>query len=181
VDDIIGKSLVKKIRFMPELSEHLLFHNEYLGNHYEILLIPREYQYELVEAWNSMGSFGVSSDYEPNRGIKGYADNTHGAFYSGRLAIAEYLYKINRQASVLIVREILPSYDVPMGIWQMRETVRGAFGREPEKFNSLQEALQMISKRLTLGTKWKEKSSMLKNLREQRKITSFVSSSRKTS
>jgi hypothetical protein len=161
---------------MPEVSEFTLFHNEYLGNHYEILLMPGEYQYELVEAWNSMGSSDFSSDYEPNRGIKGYADNTQGAFYSGRLAVAEYLHKIKRQASVLIVREILPTYDVPLGIWQMRETVRGAFDREPEKFNSLQEALLRISKRVTVGMKWKLKSQLLKNLREQRKLTNFISS-----
>lgn len=181
VDDIIGKSLVKEIRFMPEVSEYILFHNEYLGNHYEILLMPGEYQYELVEAWNNMGSTGFSSDYEPNRGIKGYADNTQGAFYSGRLAVAEYMHGIKRQASVLIVREILPSYDVPLGIWQMRETVRGAFEKDPEKFDSLQAALQKLSSRVTVGMRWKEKSSLLRNMREQSKISSFVSFSPKTS
>lgn len=178
VDDIIGKSLVKEIRHMPEINEHLLFHNEYLGNHYEILMIPNEYQFELVEVWNSMGWSSVGVDYEPHRGIKGYADNTHGAFYAGRLAIAEHLHKMKRQASVLIVREILPSYDVPLGIWQMRETVRGAFEREPEKFSSLQDALLRISKRITVGLKWKLKSLLLKNLREQKKLTTFFSSSR---
>lgn len=176
VDDIIGRSLMKQVRQFPEISEVLLFHNEYLGNHYEILMIPDQYQFELVEVWNSFVSGAqIGSDYEGNRGRKDYAGNTEGAFYAGRLAVAEQLMRLKRQASVLIVREILPSYDVPMGIWQMRETARGAFNREPEEFATLGEALSSLSKRITIGNKWRVKSTLLKNLREQKKISSFVS------
>lgn len=177
VDDILGKAVRDEVRQMPEISEHLLFHNEYLGNHYEILMIPEPYQFELVEVWNSfVQSTTIGSDYEGNRGRRTYADNTEGAFYAGRLAVVEQLARMKRQASVLIVREILPSYDVPMGIWQMRETVRGAFDREPEKFATLGEALARLNGRITVGQRWREKSSLLKNLREQRKLPTFLSS-----
>jgi hypothetical protein len=173
VDDTIGKSMMREVRELPEIDEFTLFHNEYLGNHYEVLFIPGQYQYELVEIWNSPMSTSIGSDYEPNRGRKAYASNTEGAFYAGRLAAMEQMSRMRRQGSVLIVREILPSYDVPMGIWQMRETVRGAFEGKPEKFSGLQEALQRVSSRVSIGARWREKSELLKNVKEQRKVSAF--------
>lgn len=178
VDDIIGKSMMGEVRQLPEIDEFTLFHNEYLGNHYEILMIPDQYQYELVEVWNSPMGRSIGSDYEGNRGRKDYASNTEGAFYSGRLGVMEQMMKMRRQASVLIVREILPSYDVPMGIWQMRETVRGAFESQPERFPTLTQALLRMSSRISVGMKWREKSALLANLRRQRKLSTFFSSSR---
>jgi hypothetical protein len=167
--------MMRDVRHMPEIDEFLLFHGEYLGNHYEILMMPDAYQFELVEMWESKewGVDGLSADYEPNGGRKSYADQTHGAFYAGRLAVMEKLTQMKRQASVLIVREIKKEYDVPMGIWQMRETVRGAFDSAPEKFPTIQGALNRISSRLGTDSRWRGKSELLKNLREQRKVSSF--------
>lgn len=176
VDDIIGKRLRSKIADYDEISEVRLFHDEYLGNRYNILIIPGVYRYELVEIWHENGSVGMSSDFEDHYGIKGYADNTHGAFYSGRLAVLEYLERIGRQASVLIVREILPSYDVPMGIWQMRESVRGAMRGEFEKFDDLGAGLNKISESLLYRGNWKASSKLIKALRQQTTIRNFVKS-----
>jgi hypothetical protein len=173
VDDIIGKILLTKVREHQELGEFRLFSNEYLGNHYEILLIPREYQYELIECWTAFGKVEFYSDYEPYWGRKDYAINTHGAFYSGRLAVMEYLNRIKRQATILIVREILPSYEIPLGIWQMRETVRGAFTQPYERFDSLGQAVKRISGKVTVKGNWQFKSKLLKKLKEQRKISEF--------
>lgn len=175
VDDILGKNLMKKIRGHVNLNEMQLFSNEYLGNHYEILLIPGAYQYELIEIWHMEGKQpGMSSDYEPFGGKKSYAVNTHGAFYSGRLAVLEYLEKIKRQATILIVREILPTYIIPMGIWQMRETVRGAFNKKPEKFDSVEKGIVKIASRIKYGDKWIKKSKLLRFLKEQRKVKEFL-------
>ena len=175
VDDIVGKILTGKIKDHQELGEIQLFSNEYIGNHYEILLLPGTYQYELVECWTSSGRTEFYSDYEPFWGRKTYATNTHGAFYAGRLAVSEYLDKIKRQASVLIVREILPSYEIPLGIWQMRETVRGALGQPFERFDSVEKALKRIAERLSVKSRWQFKSKLLKNLKEQKKISEFYS------
>ncbi len=178
VDDIIGKSLMKNIHYYPVIDKPTLFHNEYLGNHYEILFIPNKYRFELIESWNEgidNSNFSLSSDYEDNYGRKNYANQTHGAFYAGRLAIMEYFMKTKKQASVLIIREILPTYDVPLGIWQMRETVRGAFENKPETFATVTQALLRLSSRLNLGSKWMGKSELLKNLTEQRTIKNFIS------
>jgi hypothetical protein len=182
VDDIIGKELRKKIKTYPELSEFQVFHNEYIGNHYEIILIPSPYEYELIEVkqpksvWNPYGKQpAIYSDYESYWGRKDYASSTAGAFYAGRLSVLEYLERIKRQASILIIREVLPAYFAPMGIWQFRETVRGAFENKPEKFNSLDETLKTVSKRIkTPISSVLKVSKLFKKISTQTKIQRFL-------
>jgi hypothetical protein len=180
VDDILGKNLMKNVRDYPELNEIRLFSNEYLGNHYEILMIPGIYQYELIETklpksvWNIFGTTpAINADYEPFFGRKTYADQTAGAFYAGRLAVLEYLEKIRRQASILIVREVRSDYFAPVGIWQLRETVRDAFNKPFEKFDSINDGIKRIAERLVIKDKWVSHSKLLKTIKEQKKITNF--------
>jgi len=174
VDDMLSKSLREKIKDYQELSEIKLFFNEYIGNRYYVLLLPGAYQFELIEFWQGKwGMPAVSSDYENFWGRKDYADRTHGAFYSGRLAVCEYLDKIKRQAAVLIVREITSEYSLPVGIWQLRESVRDAFNQKEEKFATLNEALKRIESRMKLKSGWQEKSQLLKNFKHQKKLSSF--------
>lgn len=174
IDDMLGKSIVERIKDYQAIGEYRLFSNEYLGNHYEILLMPSAYEYELVEAWDVGKPWPmIDSDYERNWLRESYANATHGAFYSGRLAVAEYLESVKRQAAVLIVREVRDEYWAPVGIWQLRETVRGAFTKQYERFDTLEQAIGGICSRLKIGRKWVAKSKMIRELREQKKITAF--------
>jgi hypothetical protein len=173
VDDIIGKSLMEEIKDYPEISEYQLFSNEYLANHFEILLIPQIYSYELIEAWDLDKTPSIGSDFEPYWGRESYARVTGGAFYAARLAVLEYLSKIKRQAAVLIVREVKPEYYAPVGVWKIRETVRDAFNLPFEKFDSLEQAVKRICEKMMIKDKWVTKSKLLRILKEQRKITQF--------
>lgn len=172
VDDMLGKIILQRVRDYKDLAEIRLFFNEYIGNQYFILLVPGAYQYELIEMWNIFGKQSVSSDYEQYWGRKTYASVTAGAFYAGRLAAMEYLDKIKRQAAVLIVRNVTEEYSMPLGIWQLRETVRDAFNKPYEKFNSMAEAVKKISGKV--GGRWVEESKLVKNLKDQRKIMQFL-------
>lgn len=172
VDDMLGKIILQRVRDYKDLAEIRLFFNEYIGNQYFVLLVPEAYQYELIEMWNIFGKQSVSSDYEQYWGRKNYASVTAGAFYAGRLAAMEYLDKIKRQAAVLIVRNVTEEYSMPLGIWQLRETVRGAFNKPCEKFNTIAEAVKKISEKV--GGKWVEESKLVKNLKDQRKIMQFL-------
>ena len=49
VDDSLSKERLKKIRSYQEISEIMLFNSEYLGNHYEFLLLPGRYSFEVIE------------------------------------------------------------------------------------------------------------------------------------
>jgi len=174
VDDILGKIMTEEIKTFQELSEYMLFGNEYLANHFEILLIPGSYQYEFIEAWDlDKLQPTIASDYESYWGRDTYADHTHGAFYSARLAAMEYLERIKRQAIVLIVREVKPEYYAPVGVWKIREAVRDAFNKSYEKFDSLEQAIKRICEKMLIKDKWMNKSKLLRILREQRKIKEF--------
>lgn len=182
VDDIISRFLIKKIKEYPLIDKPMLFSNTYLGNHYEILLIPRHWSYELIEAkfpgsvWNFKGKeVRLLSDSESYFERKSYAEETVGGYYATRLGICEYLSKIKRQASVFVVRECLPSYFAPLGVWVVRECVRHAFDKPGIRFESVDEALSTMRKRLRL--KWEEvvaKSKLLKELKSQKKISEFA-------
>jgi DNA repair protein NreA len=177
VDDIVGKYLREKVKEYPESDEIMVFHSEYIGNHYEVLLLPGAYQFELVEFWGKIfGMPNFSADYEPFQGRKTYANHTHGAFYAGRLAVMEYLEKIRRQAVVLIVREVRSEYSIPVGIWQLRESVRDAMNNTCETFSSVQDAVKKIAERIYVKDKWVPHSKIMTDRREQKKITQFSNS-----
>ena len=175
VDDIVGKHLRENVRDYAEIDEIRLFHSEYIGNHYEVMLIPGAYQFELVEFWGRIfGMPSFSSDYEPFQGRKDYATHTHGAFYAGRLAVMEYLEKIRKQASVLIVREVKSEYSIPVGIWQLRESVREAMNSGYDTFPTVSDAVKDISQRVLVKDRWVPHSKIMMDRKEQRKITQFA-------
>lgn len=180
VDDIIGKILTEKIKTYQEIDEIFLFRNNYLANYFEILLIPGIYQYELIEAWDVDKSKPMlGSDYEPQLGRKEYANVTGGAFYAAKLSIMEYLEKIKRQAAILVVREVRPEYYAPVGVWKIRETVKDAFNKPYEKFDSIEQAIKSICGRLIIKEKWIIESKLLRTLKEQTKIKQFLGNYKK--
>lgn len=182
VDDTVSKNLLKEIRYFPEISEIMVFNSEYLGNHYEILLLPDKFSFEVIEAklsgsvWNpnSQNDFFMV-DSEGFRGRKNYASSVTGAYYANRLALCEYLVKIRRQASCLFLREARPEYYAPCGVGILREVSRDAFRKNPEKFSTLKEALEKIKSRLRLNiSQFVEKSWLLKEHGKQTRLSQFL-------
>jgi len=166
VDSNLSEEKIKKIRYYPEIQEYRVFSDEYLGNHYEILLIPRFWSFEVIEI--SLKNFGVWKDFESIFKRKSYADSVTGAYYANRLGVCEYLEKIKRQASVLIFREIRPEYYSPLGVGILRETTRSAMGKEPRRFDTLQDALNDIQSRLRIDVnRYLKESQLMKELRQK--------------
>jgi len=179
-DDTLSKFLLEKIRFYPEISEFLLFHADYLGNHYEFLLLPDKFSFEVIEAkmsgsvWNPAGSLYLAQDYENFEGRKSYADSVTGAYYANRLALCEFLDRIKRQASCLVMRECRPEYYAPCGVGILREASRHAFSKQPERFPTLQEALKKAQERMRLPVSvFHEKSWLLKEHGKQTRISQY--------
>jgi hypothetical protein len=181
-DGTISKILLEKVKTYPLISEFILFHAEYLGNHYEILLLSAEFSFEVIEAkmpgsvWNKgysdMSYF--AQDYENFFGRKNYASNVTGAYYANRLAVAEYLSSIRRQAACLVMRECREEYWAPCGVGILREASRNAFARKPEKFSTLQEALQAAEKRMRMpSAEFTNKSMLIKNFKTQKRLSEF--------
>jgi hypothetical protein len=180
VDDILSKSLLEKIKYYPELNEIILFHNYYNGNHYEILLLPDTFSFEVIEidfsnnVWNNQ-ELSYMQDYEGFFNRKTYAKNVTGAYYANRLAIVEYLERIKKQASVLIIREVRQEYYAPLGVGILRETTRDILNKQPQKPKDINHSLELMQLRLKSQVeKIKNISIILKNYKKQLKINSFL-------
>jgi hypothetical protein len=180
VDNIISKNMMEKIKSFPEINEFRIYESQYLDNIFEVLMLPREWSYEAMEAWypgtawNPNGqNIVLFSDYEDYNGRSTYA-SIGGCYYAALLAVGELLIKERRQASVLVLREAHPGYILPIGVWQVRENVRNAVENVPLKFNTLEEALKRISNRLMIPLKrWIDQSTLLKSVLYQKRISDY--------
>lgn len=100
VDDMLGKNLLKKIKTYQEINEIKVFHNYYNGNHFEIILLPGNFSFEVIEVsmtghyWGGEEKTVFSQDWETFFDRKTYAQEVVGAYYADRLGVCEYLEKI---------------------------------------------------------------------------------------
>jgi hypothetical protein len=117
----------------------------------------------------------MMSSYEPYDGRTTYAEIA-GGYYAARLAVSEKLKEMKRQCGVLIFREIRPGYDIPVGVWQIREHLRLMFKTvAPERFGTFDEALKHCFSNLRIPAKnWQENSSMIKKVKIQTRIADFL-------
>ncbi len=174
VDDTLSKEKLKRIRYFQEISEFAVFSSEYLGNHYEFLLLPQKFSFEVIEI--SLASKGVWMDSEGFFPRKKYAESVTGAYYANRLALCEYLEKIQRQASCLVMREVRPEYNTPLGVGILREASRHAFRQQPKKFATLGEALANMQSRLRQpSSNYTNKSKLLADFGKQARLSGWFS------
>jgi len=183
VDSNISKELVdEKVKHFQQLGEIQLFHSNYLDNDFWVLLVPGGWAFEQLEAWSPGGSWAANAssptivqDHEFFAGRKTYASNVEGAYYAARLAVAEHLVKEKRQAGCIVFREIGAGYQIPLGVWQIRENVRHAFGKKPFSFSSLSIVLAFLSKKLKISMKQYERESrLLDHFKHQKTILQWV-------
>ena len=155
-DDMLGKHLAETIREHKQLNKVWVFTHESFSNHYEIIVAPGRWEFENFEAWcpktvwNLEGrSARVSVEYEPFGGRGKYALSQAGAYYAVRLAVLEFLNRIRRQGRVVAIREVYDGYQVPVGVFQVRENARDAM-ENSTRYSALGEALEMVGERLRL-------------------------------
>lgn len=178
VDDILAKQMIDGLKDTRWVNEVMVFENTYMDNHFEILLMPGAWEFELFEAWsaNTLWTRGESEpnivvEHELSRGRKDYAYNEGGGYYAARFSAAEALTQMGRQARVVIFREIYDTYTTPVGVWEVRENVRKAFTKEPRKFATTDDALRDIDSRLNIKvTNYMRKSTILR----QKRITDYM-------
>lgn len=183
IDDGIAKRLMPKVHQFPEM-DYTAFFGSYLGNYYLLLSFPEPWSYELFEtylpkaSWNTSTEIQYMTDYEGYNGRKTYADNCAGGYYSVRMAILEKLAQIKRQGSFLALRFITGEYAMPLGVWVTREATRKAL-QNSISFSSrelmLKYAKNLIKKKFNYDLdNLLNKSLLLKNIKTQRKLTSFL-------
>ncbi|MDO8427938.1 MAG: hypothetical protein Q7S92_01875 [Candidatus Diapherotrites archaeon] len=176
-DDMVSKNLISEIKQFEPAHEIQLFESHYLDNHFFLLFVPGSWSFEMMECWkpnHQTTQEKIAQDHEFFEGRTTYAHNITGAYYSARLAAAEYLLAEKKQASCLVFREIGPAYEVPVGVWEVRENARHAFYNPSHSFPSIKSALDFIGTKLKapLG-EYKKKSDLLDFLQNQSKITNW--------
>jgi hypothetical protein len=189
VDDIISKALIKEIKKFPEIDDYQIFEATYLDNHFKILLFPGKFIYEMNEVWapntlwnisltgnNSNLKPQIMTDFEFYRGRKSYASNITGAYYAARKSVCEYLYKIKRQARVLIFREVSGGYVVPLGVWVIRETVNNAmWTSQATILDNFNDAIKAMAEGFMVEYKyWKQSSKLIDFIKTQKTLDTFL-------
>ena len=181
VDDIVSKDLANRTKNYPLINNYEVYESDYLGNRFEVLLIPDAWCYEAYEAWYpktlwnpSETHVSIITDWEGYNGRSKYA-SMGGCYYSGRLAVLEHLTNVKRQAKVFILREAYPDYILPVGVWQVRENVRNAMRQKPRLYDTLDKALGRVMGRLSIPLEeWLSAGYLLRHTLTQRKITEYM-------
>ncbi len=180
VDDTVSKYIVEEVKNYPIINEAMVFKSNKMGNIFVVILLPRAWSYELVEAWypgtlwNPFGkrTFMVSS-HEFYEGRKEYAE-IGGCYYAARLAVEEKLLDMRRQAEVIVLREALPDYIMPVGVWHVRENVRNALRSQPMNFDNEKEAIEYALSQFNIPKNaWIKGSALLQDFFHQRRIDDF--------
>ena len=173
VDDTIGGYLRGSIRDAPTIDSIEVHRNAYLGNAFWVILVPGRWEYELVELkapgsiWNPDPASGVSlsAASEGRDGRTGYVAETAGAYYAARLGVLEHLDDRGRQAKALVCRHVSDDYWGPVGVWQVRETVRDAFEGEHGTAETFGEAVRGVADHLPVSLgRLRRKSTMAAGL-----------------
>ncbi|WP_248516569.1 DNA repair protein NreA [Salinarchaeum laminariae] len=179
VDDTVGQFMHGQIRNSTSVDEVEVWYNEYVGNRYWVVLAPGQWEYELVEmkgpgsVWNpDEAEYFLASASEGYEGRTGYVDETAGAYYAARLGVLEELVERDRQAKVLVLREVTDEYWAPVGVWQVREAVRNAFGDgvmdRPATAETFHDAVQGVSSELPVQMEQlRRKSEMVAGVQSQ--------------
>ncbi|MEM2636767.1 MAG: Nre family DNA repair protein [Candidatus Korarchaeota archaeon] len=180
-DDTIGKAQVAKIKHFETIDKPRVYYLEYLDNRWVAVMFPRKWMYELIEAWfpgSTWNMYGkepsIVHDWEGYNGRKEYA-RIGGCYYAARLASAEALMRENRQAAVLIMRESHEGYSVPIGVWNVRESVRAMLKQPYQTFESEISAINYAFSKMTIpSNRWIQNSGVLKQILFQKTLDDFA-------
>ena len=181
VDDLLGKTNLERIRHLSELSEYHVYRLTALDNRWMIVFLPGAFRYESIEAWYPNTLWNPSSDHivmiGDHEGFQGRTDyaSIGGCYYAARLAASEELLRLQRQAGVLVLRETHPGEILPLGVWNVREHVREALKRPPERMGTIPELLERIQSTFAIPLpRWLAHSAVLHEARTQRKLEDFL-------
>ncbi|WP_069806616.1 Nre family DNA repair protein [Vulcanisaeta thermophila] len=172
VDKQVSDVLVRRIRGYPLIDEVRVYVREFRNNLFLGILVPHTWLYEWGEAWwpgstwNLWGGdVGLELDGEGYRGRDEYPE-IGGCYYAARIAVAEALNAMRRQAAVILWREVYPGFNLPVGVWFVRENVRAMFKGPYMRFDTVDEALRYAGKFLRLPIeRWVSRSFVLRRLR----------------
>jgi len=171
-DDIISNSLVQEILDYSLIDTCKVFSYEHLGNIYSVILFPHRWIFEMQEAWHTGQTIGFGADHEDARGIS-HPPAIAGAYFAGKLGVAEYLKNKKIQAGVIIFREIRPEYAIPVGVWQVREGIRATINQTPQITSNLKDGIKLACSKMSISEKEWLSHGVLFSMMKQKNISDF--------
>ncbi|MEM4528185.1 MAG: Nre family DNA repair protein [Desulfurococcaceae archaeon] len=181
VDSVLCKHLAKEIKRYSVINEIMVFEKKIHDNLFIAILYPAKWSYEWLEAWwpgsiwnPGQGDVVVEGDYEDYFGRTTYP-GIGGCYYASMLATLEYLRGAKRQASAILMREIYPGFNIPIGVWFVRESCRAMFKSGPVlRTNDLREVYEFLDKETRLGAgKWFSSSRLIQRIAWTRRIGEY--------
>lgn len=145
IDDILFKRMKDSLIHNEWIDSIEMYSSSFLGNNFNIVLIPGSFSFEMLEKWNKGSLWGdgnISQEYEGSRNRTSYASSIAGAYYAARLSVSRYLYGIGKQCRILVMRSVGSEYYSPLGVWVIRRTVEEAMKTRPVKFRTVEELLR---------------------------------------
>ncbi|HUI00018.1 MAG TPA: Nre family DNA repair protein [Nitrososphaerales archaeon] len=180
VDSTISGKLIERIKEFPTIDEYRVYSYSVYDNQYVAILLPEPWRFEWIEAWFPNTTWNqftkepyVIGDYEEYFGRRTYA-RVGGCYYSTRLAVGEAMEREGRQAAAIVLRETYPGYIMPLGVWNVRESIRELMRQRPDRYDSFDGALGAALAKMKISSKkWKASSVLISRELTQAKITSF--------
>lgn len=172
-DKTLSDANVKVLKTMPSVDKFQAFVRQVNGNLFMAIVSPGSWRFEWGEAWfpgSTWNSFGdrveLMIDHEDYGGRSSYPD-IGGCYYSSRLAVSEYLNSIGRSGAPILWREIYPNFNIPLGVWFVRENVRAMFKSHPMEFDTFDGALGYLSSFTKVPIRmWRGRSWVASSLKE---------------
>lgn len=180
VDSGISQRLIEQVKDYPTIDEYRVYSYSVYDNQYVAILVPEPWRFEWIEAWfpnTTWNQFTTEpymiGDYEEYFGRKTYA-KVGGCYYSTRLAVAEELVREKKQAAAIVLRETYPGYLMPLGVWNVRESIRMLMKQRPQTFDTFNGALRGALGKMKIDQKkWQETSVLISRELTQSKITAY--------
>jgi hypothetical protein len=176
-DDQVGQALIPKVMALPTVDKPTLHFGERFGNRFFVLLLPRIWGFDSIEAWLK-GNFWsrdaaaiAEEDWEDHTGRTTYA-TTAGGNYATRLSVLEHMVETGRQATAIVLREITDAYTTPLGVWVVRETCKAALASKPLVFEEAEAALRHVDRHAILKG-WRHHAELLRQVQAQRSLDSY--------
>jgi hypothetical protein len=182
VDSTLSLDLVDRVKHYPTIDEYRVYSFSVYDNQYVAILLPEHWRFEWIEAWFPNTTWNqytnepyMIGDYEEYFGRKTYA-RVGGCYYSTRLAVTEALDAERRQAAAVVLRETYPGYLMPLGVWNVRESIRSLMKQKYERHDAFSGAMNSALSKLRIAReRWIGQSVIISRELTQTKITGFAS------
>jgi len=180
VDSSISLELIEKVKRLPTIDEYRVYGFRVYDNQYVAILLPEPWRFEWIEAWfpnTTWNQFTTApymiGDYEEYFGRTKYA-KVGGCYYSTRLAVAEALDRERRQAAAIVLRETYPGFIMPLGVWNVRESIRELMKQSFERYDTFRGAIDSALSKLAISkAKWMRESVLISRELTQTKISAY--------